>query len=730
MIVRMSSETLNSLSPEDLNNPQMTFQFKPGNMGIRVKDSFYSMIPQDAERGTELYLRAPTASKPNTPLKLFGNVIGKFMVERDLAKVAEQLRDKTAAAEKQRSGRQTVVLDSIPDAANGGKRKPAPPARRSGAPSASASGAASPAPRFSQETLEGWRTQMVRCLATEPRQADEVLKLVGGPQAGPPARQALREILVQIADPQKTGTSSRDGPKYELKKKSWLEVRPHDYPGLSSHARQAMLDKARAAFLDLKIPDSDPAWTHIRPRPTGVPHLPEPSISTPPVSTSRAPSGTNTPTQASVQKKPATKKKAEGSGTGTTVKTRMVKVEIQAKDEGSRAPARPPPSTLPPSRKAPSPLPPAKKAPSPLPPPKPAPSPIPRKPSPLPPRKTPGSGFRASETPQEERRRTGPVDARSDRRREPPAPSGPARPAPPIAPPPATVKKEAGSIKRPKTAANADKGKGREVDEGPSRVKRQGEDGAGRARREEPAGNGTLKRKKRPVKEEEEEEEGEYEEYAPEPVERIPKKRKTEEGVRREVDRERERERERDRQSLSAKKAVRREREAGRAQRERDTSPRPVKRVKREEHSPSVSRSDSRSAHPDGLSRQRSRRRSPIYTSSDDEEDSTPSRKRGREASSPPTSIDSHPTPKDRPGMRDRYMDVWIECSMAQNELADTKRKLKRKIDQMDEEGVSTISLSDDELPDLKSLERTKRRVDAAQQELMKILEAYERSKQ
>jgi hypothetical protein len=60
------------------------------------------------------------------PLKLYANVTGKFMVERELGeKVQDKVRDRTQVAEKQRTECEVQMLDSPLDLprANGKKRK-------------------------------------------------------------------------------------------------------------------------------------------------------------------------------------------------------------------------------------------------------------------------------------------------------------------------------------------------------------------------------------------------------------------------------------------------------------------------------------------------------------------------------------------------------------------------------------------------------------------------------
>ncbi|KZT21389.1 hypothetical protein NEOLEDRAFT_757032 [Neolentinus lepideus HHB14362 ss-1] len=457
MLVRMTAETLEALSDHP-NNPRMDFSFAPGNTGIYIGDTFFPMRAHQETSPSELYLRAATAAKPNAPLKLYGNIVGKFSVERELDKVAEQVRDRAAAAEKQRTGRKAVLLKDIPTTtANGKKRKPAPPAKKPGAAAARAPGVgaqarvASPALKVSSQRMEETRHRMIHCVAVQPRTQEEVVKLVGGPNATDADKQMMRDMLREIAMemPRLNKQSTRDPPTWELKNTTYREVRPYEWGRLTENERLSIARKARVAFRDLEIPASDPVWAHVMQPPTSS----TVSTSTPPVMTSTAGAGKPAP------KRPATKKSAAKPKEAA----RIAKQEIQAKDEGSRHPLPPKPKVSP-------------------------------NPTPAPARKAPGSGFKMvspapppkGESPSVTVKAAGPVDARADRRREEPAPSGSARPAPPIPPPTTKIKEE----KKPTPAGRkaVDKGKAREPD-----VKKE---------------EGTLKRKKAPLPKEEDEEEG------------------------------------------------------------------------------------------------------------------------------------------------------------------------------------------------------------------------------
>lgn len=129
--------------------------------GIHIGGTFFPVTVQP-EGNHELYLRQLTQAKPNAPLKLHGNVLGKVVVNPELGKAEERVRDRTRVAEEQRTERKTVFLAEPLDlgkpTTNGKKkkdpqsmfRKPLPGARNLSAPSGSqAARASSPQVRVS-----------------------------------------------------------------------------------------------------------------------------------------------------------------------------------------------------------------------------------------------------------------------------------------------------------------------------------------------------------------------------------------------------------------------------------------------------------------------------------------------------------------------------------------------------------------------------------------------------
>jgi RNA polymerase II elongation factor ELL len=228
MIVRMSAETLEAL--EDFpDHPQMDFEFGDSpvsllssftsdwqvytRQGIHIGDTFFPMRPIKEATPHELYLRLPSTAKPMAPLRLHANIIGKFMVERELGeKVTDKVRDRTLVAEKQRLERKAIMLDTPPtlSAPNGKKRKTQPPSSMFRNPVKSvASSSAPPLSRVAvplpAEEISGARMRLIHCLAISPRLSDDVLRLVGGANATASSRQDLLAILHEV----RVSTSSR-----------------------------------------------------------------------------------------------------------------------------------------------------------------------------------------------------------------------------------------------------------------------------------------------------------------------------------------------------------------------------------------------------------------------------------------------------------------------------------------------------------------------------------------
>lgn len=170
------------------------------------------MRPQKESSPHELYLRAASAAKPMAPLKLYANVIGKFMVERQLGeKVTDKVRQQTMVAKQQHLERQAILLDQPPIPVSGTKHskrkipgsgtvvKKTPLSEHLRVPSSS-SRKVSPIPQNtpSSKANADVRRRLVHCLAMSPRLSEEAVKMVGGAIISTPARDGLLALLEEV----------------------------------------------------------------------------------------------------------------------------------------------------------------------------------------------------------------------------------------------------------------------------------------------------------------------------------------------------------------------------------------------------------------------------------------------------------------------------------------------------------------------------------------------------
>lgn len=169
----------------------------------------------------ELYLRASTAAKPTAPLKLHANIIGKFMVERELGEKAEnKVRESTRAAENTRTQRQTIRLDGPPPDLTIPKkskattdsmfRKPVRASdhlRNNTAAAASSSAStrlppkpAAPSPQAKPPAKEQLpaRARLVHYLAIRDRTKEDILRIIGGPDCDKADRKRILDLLDEV----------------------------------------------------------------------------------------------------------------------------------------------------------------------------------------------------------------------------------------------------------------------------------------------------------------------------------------------------------------------------------------------------------------------------------------------------------------------------------------------------------------------------------------------------
>lgn len=141
------------------------------------------------------------------PLKLYANVIGKFMVERQLGhKVTDKVRQQTLVAKQQHMERQAILLDQppIPVGKNAKRKVPG-----SGTmvnkdqlrvlPSSSRKVSPLPQNTPSSKASADVRCRLVHCLAISPRLSEDAVKMVGGANIAASARDDLLALLDEVS---------------------------------------------------------------------------------------------------------------------------------------------------------------------------------------------------------------------------------------------------------------------------------------------------------------------------------------------------------------------------------------------------------------------------------------------------------------------------------------------------------------------------------------------------
>ena len=121
----------------------------------------------------ELFIRTTTTMRPNAPLRLSANILGKLFVEPRPSATTSSQKDKK------------VIAKNYADS----------PLSRSNV--ASASGIPSTA-GIPAETVAEYRLRLVHYLALGPATIDEILKTVGGLEVDPVARQKILELLNEV----------------------------------------------------------------------------------------------------------------------------------------------------------------------------------------------------------------------------------------------------------------------------------------------------------------------------------------------------------------------------------------------------------------------------------------------------------------------------------------------------------------------------------------------------
>ncbi|KAF8993692.1 hypothetical protein BDQ17DRAFT_1431544 [Cyathus striatus] len=345
MIVRMSAETLDALESFP-NHPRLDFQLSD-HPGIFIGETFFPMLPVKEEQPHEIYMRTSSLGKKSTPLKLFANVVGKFTVERQLGdKLTDKIRESTIDAANQRNNRTTILLDTPPPMPSK-KRKDhlIPPSnmfrnkmprtetsRNNTQSSTSTSNYTSSTATNSsyhptKEALASLRQRMIHCIAVRDRTAEDLVKFVGGSNCSASIQRDIMERLPEIAE--SYIVKDKSARFYRLKPDSWREVRPYDWPRLDPGERTNMARAARTALKGLGIPESDPVWSYSHPR-----NLSGAALGSQQTATSLATNSTRSSIASEVPKRGITSKDVREKR--TRVKSNP-KAEIMMRDEGARA---------------------------------------------------------------------------------------------------------------------------------------------------------------------------------------------------------------------------------------------------------------------------------------------------------------------------------------------------------------------------------------------------------
>ncbi|KAF5389495.1 hypothetical protein D9757_004324 [Collybiopsis confluens] len=316
---------------------------------IVIGDSSFPLQSQTEEIPHDLYLRSTTAAKPFAPLKFHANIIGKLTIsERELDdELASRIHKSTAAAAEQRSMSKTKFIDAneLPlPTSKSTKKKPDPfrrPVRPGDQPktnvlnSSSSSSTALPArPSRPQNTnatgVKSMHKRLIHFLAVAERTSEEAIKAVGGPNCDTNTRQEISEALEMVAEQGKATKGSQQ--IWRLKNKSWLEVRPYEWPRLSETDRINLARSARRALKALGIPESDPRWEHAKYRPPFNPTRTDSPIPSIPSTSASVHASASAPTLA--------KRGINSTKEVRDKKTRKTdpKVEIMIKDETVQRP--------------------------------------------------------------------------------------------------------------------------------------------------------------------------------------------------------------------------------------------------------------------------------------------------------------------------------------------------------------------------------------------------------
>ncbi|KLO20302.1 hypothetical protein SCHPADRAFT_991695 [Schizopora paradoxa] len=480
MVVRMTEEALDTLQQLDASE-QMEFEFGE-RPGIHIRTAFFPLNITTVPQESELYVRTTTHARPTAPLKLSAALAGTIRVGRTSTtipdKVVKRINETSAELNDKRrevkvvglpvkekvapgikTVKKTVTSRNTSVVTSGHTRNPSN--NTATIPNGSSS---VPTISLTKEEETALQNKLIHFLALGPQPLSAISKEAGGNEA------STNIVLRQIAEPEplpKNSTVQQQDQPWRLKPRSWQYVRPYTYQKYSEADAVVVSRSARQWFKNLKVPESDPLWEHVRFRSgntsnTKVNGAPAP---TPTASTSnnrRAPKrdseiqmksevGMSSAASSSLPAHAARSGRGNTPPEPTPEKARLRAPEADGEREEGELSAS---STPPPHASSPANAPNGRKPPG---------SKtllqqqnkhvfLPNRPMTPP---VGGNGtMNAQAGPSQPgpsagvKRSNGPIDARSNRRPPPPEPSERARPLPPIAPPIPVPDKKAGTMRK------------------------------------------------------------------------------------------------------------------------------------------------------------------------------------------------------------------------------------------------------------------------------------------
>lgn len=186
-----------------------------------IGDSTFQMHSQPETTHHELYVRMVNPQKPTqaAPLRLMANVVGKFMVERELGtRVETAVRDRTQQAQEQKRGRKIELLDE-PLPVSSTKAVPSKKSKQSAKPqrstpagfaqsdthrsqsSVQSSRIASPRPSprpsssSSPDDIVSTKSRVLHCVAIQPRTPDQIFAFTAVEQSH---RQEVAALISEV----------------------------------------------------------------------------------------------------------------------------------------------------------------------------------------------------------------------------------------------------------------------------------------------------------------------------------------------------------------------------------------------------------------------------------------------------------------------------------------------------------------------------------------------------